>query len=128
MKVISIVLLSILTFGCATSPEVLLNQTPVEVTKENINEYWENKNKTFSFKLPLKATPKSMNDGFVTFRFLIDSNGNSFNPEIIESKPEGAWDYAGVKALSKQAFIPAKSNTERVPVYYTQTIFFNSAS
>lgn len=124
MKILSILFISVLLLGCATTQKAVLNQKPVEVTKDNIDDYWVQKNKTFSFNLPLKRAPKKLEEGHVTFRFLIDSNGNTFDPEIIESVPEGAWDYAGVKALSKQDFVPAKSNSLKVPVYYTQTIFF----
>ena len=124
MKILSILFISVLLLGCATTQKAVLNQKPVEVTKDNIDDYWVQKNKTFSFNLPLKRAPKNLEEGHVTFRFLIDSNGNTFDPEIIESVPEGAWDYAGVKALSKQDFVPEKSNSLKVPVYYTQTIFF----
>lgn len=128
MKILSMFFFAILLSGCASNPEIVLNQKPVEVTNQNIADYWEQKNKSFSFQLPLKRAPKKDEEGHVTLRFLIDSNGNTSNPEIVESVPEGAWDYAGVKALSKQEFVPAKSNTQNVPVYYTQTIFFKKSA
>ncbi|WP_394193364.1 energy transducer TonB [Pseudoalteromonas atlantica] len=124
MKTLSLIFFSILVLGCTSTPEVVLNQEPVEVTNDNVRQYWVLKNKSFSFNLPLKRAPKKLEEGHVTLRFLIDSNGNTFDPEIIESVPAGIWDYAGVKAMSKQDFIPAKSNTLGVPVYFTQTIFF----
>jgi TonB family protein len=124
MKTLSLIFFSILVLGCTSTPEVVLNQTPVEVTNDNVGQYWVLKNTKFSVNLPLRRAPKKLEEGHVTLRFLIDSNGNTFDPEIIESVPAGIWDNAGVKAMSKQDFIPAKSNTLSVPVYFTQTIFF----
>lgn len=124
MRFIYVIIVSFLFFGCASKPELTLNQQPIEVTDENINEYWIQKNETFSFNLPLNRAPRKGEEGHVKLRFLIDSNGNTFNPEIIESVPEGVWDYAGVQALSKQEFVPAESNSSNIPVYYTQEIFF----
>ncbi len=124
MKILSIVFIPVLLLGCATTEKAVLSQKPVEVTKENIDEYWVQKNKNYSFSILSTRVPKKPEKGHVTVRFLIDSNGNIFAPEIIESVPEGAWDFAGVKAVSKQDFVPAKSNSLKVPVYYTQTIFF----
>lgn len=127
MKKLSIILFSILALGCTSTTEKVLLQNPVEVTKDNIEEYWVHKNKSFSFHLPLRRAPKKNEEGHVTLRYLIDSNGNTFDPEILESVPDGVWDYAGVKALAKQDFVPAKSNALKVPVYYTQTILFRQS-
>ena len=124
MKTLLLIFFSILVLGCTSTPEVALNQKPVEVTNDNVGKYWVLKNKKFSVNLPLRRAPEKLEEGHVTLRFLIDSNGNTFDPEIIESVPEGIWDYAGVKAMSKQDFIPAESNTQNIPVYFTQTIFF----
>jgi len=124
MRFIYLVIVSFLFFGCASKPELTLNQQPIEVTNENISEYWIQKNNTFSFNLPLSRAPRKSVEGYVKLRFLIDSNGNTFNAEIIESVPDGFWDYAAVLALSKQEFVPAESNSSNIPVYYTQEIFF----
>lgn len=124
MKTLLLIFFSILVLGCTSTPEVALNQKPVEVTNDNVGKYWVLKNKKFSVNLPLRRAPKKLEEGHVTLRFLIDSNGNTFDPEIIESVPEGLWDNAGVEAMSKQDFIPAESNTQNIPVYFTQTIFF----
>lgn len=124
MKFINLIFLSGLLLGCTSSPEVYLAEQPIEVTNKSVGEYWEQKNETFSFSLPSIRAPKKKEKGYVKVRYLIDSNGNTFNPEIIESVPEGFWDYAGVKAITKQEFIPSEPNKSNKPVYYTQTIQF----
>ncbi|MBO1255390.1 energy transducer TonB [Alteromonas sp. 5E99-2] len=115
---------SILILGCTSTQKIVLNQNPIEVSKDTIDEYWVLKNDKFSFPLSSKQISKNLEDGYVTLQYVIDSNGNTFNPEIIKSVPEAAWGLASVKAVSKQKFIPAKSNIQKVPENYTQTIFF----
>ena len=124
MKTLSLLLFSLVLLGCSSTSDMYLNQTPVEVTNETISDYWVQTNNKFRFKLPIQRAIGKNEDGHATLRFLIDSNGNTFNPEIIESAPEGMWDYAGVKALSKQNFVPAETNSSNAPVYFTQTIYF----
>ena len=124
MKTFSLFLFSLLLLGCSSTSDMYLSQTPVEVTDENISDYWVQTNERFRFNLPIQRAIGKNEDGYVKLRFLIDSNGNTFNPEVVESTPAGMWDYAGVKALSKQHFVPAESNRSKVPVYLTQTIYF----
>ncbi len=124
MKTLAPLLLSLLLLGCSSTSDMYLSQTPVEVTDENISDYWVQTNERFKFNLPIQRAIGKNENGHVTLRFLIDSNGNTFNPEVIESMPAGMWDYAGVKALSKQEFVPADTNRLKMPVYYTQTIYF----
>ena len=125
MKTLSLFLFSLLLLGCSSTSDMYLSQTPVEVTDENISDYWVQTNERFRFNLPIQRAIGKNEDGYVKLRFLIDSNGNTFNPEVVESTPEGMWDYAGVKALSKQNFVPAETNRSKVQVYLTQTIYFD---
>lgn len=124
MKTLLLFLFSLLLLGCSSTSDMFLSQTPVEVTEKNFSDYWVQTNERFRFSLPIQRAIGKNEDGYVKLRFLIDSNGNTFNPEVVESTPEGMWDYAGVKALSKQNFVPAESNRSKVPVYLTQTIYF----
>jgi outer membrane biosynthesis protein TonB len=110
--------------GCSSTPELYLLDEPIEVTNQTVNDHWIQKNEKFSFRIPINRTPKKNESGYVIVRYLIDSNGNTFNPEIIESVPEGLWDFAGVKAITKQDFVPSKTNTSNTPVYYSQKILF----
>ncbi|MBP9662330.1 MAG: hypothetical protein KBE12_15305, partial [Aeromonas sp.] len=72
--------------GCA-SPTAKLNQPPVDVTWETLPEYWVLVGDAIRFNpvggLPAKRPVK----GYVTLRYLIDSNGTLFSPEVLESQP-----------------------------------------
>jgi hypothetical protein len=124
MKHIILATLIALMLGCSSTPELYLLDEPIEVTNQTVNDHWIQKNEKFSFRIPINRTPKKNESGYVIVRYLIDSNGNTFNPEIIESVPEGLWDFAGVKAITKQDFVPSKTNTSNTPVYYSQKILF----
>jgi TonB family protein len=124
MKHIFLATLITLLLGCSSIPELYLSDKPIEVTNPTVSDYWVRQNEEFSFRLPINRAPKKNESGYVVVRYLIDSNGNTFNPEIIESVPKGMWDYAGVKAITKQDFAPSKTNTSNTPVYYSQKILF----
>ena len=65
---------------------------------------------------------RNMPAGHVEIRYLIDSNGVIFNPEIIESVPEGVWDKFGMKAIQQMEYQAAEANAANTPVYVS-TIF-----
>lgn len=65
MRTLSI-LFAIFVVGCTVTPKVVLNENPVEVTDENLDDYWIQKNETFRFTLPLKRLPKKNIEGHVT--------------------------------------------------------------
>lgn len=58
---------------------------------------------------------------------MIDSNGKLFNPEIIESVPEGVWDDQGLKALKRMEYKPSESNIDKNPVYVTTEFHFGNS-
>lgn len=115
-----------LTTSCATSPEKHLTSTPLEIEKGELSNYWVARDKAFSFKLGKNQYPPMEQEGYVKVRFLIDSNGNTFEPTIIESVPEGMWDEAGLKAAVQQEYAKAEQNPEALPVFVTTKIEFSS--
>ena len=58
--------------------------------------------------------------------YLIDSNGKVYNPEIVESVPEGVWDDQGLKAVKQMEYEPSQSNTNKIPVYVTTEFHFGN--
>jgi len=110
--------------ACTSTPEVALSQTPKNIDITELDQYWIHENKEFSLPINPKKIPPKGSDGFVEIAYLIDSNGNLFNPKIIKSHPEGLWDYSGLKALKKIKYKKAESNSERTPVYVTSRIEF----
>ncbi|WP_298772180.1 energy transducer TonB [uncultured Shewanella sp.] len=110
--------------ACSSSPDILLNQNPKVIDVSELTQYWIQDNDYFRMNIGPKRMPPKDTEGFVEIRYLIDSNGNVFNPEIVKSEPEGFWDYSGMKALSKIQYKKADTNPLAVPVYVTTRIEF----
>lgn len=126
MRILSLLSISLLALsGCASKQEVYLTQSPIKVERQDLEDYWVQTSEDFRFNLkPHIDVPKI--DGYVHINYLIDSNGEIFNPTIVESSPEGKWDFIALKALSKLEYVPAESNTLKVPVYVTSEMSFQS--
>ncbi len=126
MRILSLFSISLLALsGCASKQEVYLTQSPIKVERQDLEDYWVQTSEDFRFSLkPHIDVPKI--DGYVQINYLIDSNGEIFNPTIVESSPEGEWDLIALKALSKLEYVPAESNTLKIPVYVTSEISFQS--
>ena len=118
VKILGLAFLVLLAASCATKKEIVLTGDIVKVSGDELSNYWVPKKDKFSFNLNM---PKK---GYVKYRYIIDSNGNLFNPEIVESNPEGMVDHAGLVALSKIKYIPAKSNIKQIPVQVETEIRF----
>ncbi|MFM5163154.1 energy transducer TonB [Aeromonas rivipollensis] len=107
--------------GCASpSPTVKLNQPPREVSEEDLCLYWVQEGEVTQFNLPLKRPMKAPVEGFVDIRYLIDSNGNLFSPEILAAEPAGMLELAALTVLSKMRYRVAEQNPEAIPVQVVQ--------
>ncbi|QKX17171.1 energy transducer TonB [Microbulbifer sp. YPW1] len=124
MKIILIIIMSIAIASCASTSEQYLTSEPVEIGIDKLDRYWVNESKSIRFSISPRVVPAPGTQGVVKVRFLIDSKGDVYNPEIIESYPEGAWDQSALVASTKQKYVPSKDNTKRTPVYVIQTIKF----
>ena len=107
--------------GCASpSPTVKLNQPPREVSEEALCLYWVQEGEVTQFNLPLNRPMKAPVEGFVDIRYLIDSNGNLFSPEILAAEPAVMLELAALTALSKMRYRVAEQNPEAIPVQVVQ--------
>ena len=101
--------------GCA-SPTAKLNQPPVDVTWEMLPEYWVLVGDAISFNpvggLPAKRPVK----GYVTLRYLIDSNGDLFSPEVLSSEPPGVLDLIAISGLAQVRYRVSEQNPQAIPV------------
>ncbi|MEB5775649.1 energy transducer TonB [Aeromonas caviae] len=99
--------------GCATTAK--LNRPPVYVTWETLPEYWVLVGDAISFNpvggLPAKRPVK----GYVTLRYLIDSNGTLFSPEVLESQPPGVLDLIAISGLAQLRYRPSEQNQQAIP-------------
>lgn len=123
MKKTIVIAITSFLFSCASTPE--LSTEAIEVSPEIMGQYWEMKSKSFSFSSPLDVAKRPK--GFVKVRYLIDSNGKVFNPEIVESVPEGVWDDQGLKAVKQMEYKPTETNSNNKPVYVTTQFHFGNS-
>lgn len=128
MKVVNFIVLVFCIFlaSCATPPDLLLLSEPVKIDMNQLDKYWLQKNEVFRLKPRPYTYPKGVKEGYVVIRFIIDSNGNTFNPEIVESVPKGAFDWMAVQALAKIKYVRAGSNVNSVPVVVAKIFEFDS--
>lgn len=110
--------------ACVSPPEIVLNKNPKQIDVGELDQYWVQENEYFRMNIGPKRMPPKGAEGFVEIKYLIDSNGNLFNPEIVKAEPEGFWDFSGMKALSKMKYNKADANPLAVPVYVTTRIEF----
>lgn len=110
--------------GCSATPNLI--SQPIEVSVENLDQYWEMKHESFSFNSPINVQHRPI--GHVKIRYLIDSNGKVFEPEIVDSVPVGVWDDQGMRAVKKMEYLPSGSNLSRDPVYVTTEFHFGGSA
>ncbi len=123
MKFLSILSLGLLVLsGCKSTPEQYLAKPPIAVEQSELQNYWVQEAKEFSFKSSTLKPPKT--GGLVKIKYLVDSNGEIFNPTVIESYPKGAWDKIALRALSNIHYVPSKTNSTNIPVYVTTEFKF----
>jgi hypothetical protein len=53
--------------------------------------------------------------GYVTLRYLIDSNGNLFSPEVVASEPPGVLDLIALSGLAKTRYRVSEQNPQAIP-------------
>tara|TARA_Y100000052_G_C2943047_1_gene81968 strand:- start:743 stop:1135 length:393 start_codon:yes stop_codon:yes gene_type:complete len=117
-------------FSCSANATISphLSSEPIEVTNDELVQYWTMKFNSFSFNSEPKGKVASMPKGYVKIRYLIDSDGNTFNASVVESKPVGVWDEQGLLAIKQMQFAPTTDNDARVPVYVTTVFKFEQGN
>jgi hypothetical protein len=100
------------TVGCTSKRVQLLNEAPITLNESDLEKYWVPDKGTLTFKNHL-IPPKV--SGFVKVRYLIDSNGEIFNPVVAES--EGGWDKFALRAIREVHYVNTEFNLNKTPVY-----------
>ena len=117
-NIIKALVIALLLTSCVSTKEILLSDDVLVIKSEELSKYWIPKSEKFSFNLSFKKK------GYVKYKYIIDSNGNLFNPVVVESRPKGVVNNAGLMALSKLKYIPAETNQNRTPVQVETEIVF----
>jgi len=124
MKFLTLIFLNVVfLFGCTTTPKQYLTQTPIEIKQSDLDDYWVQSKKEFSFSSSTLLPPNT--NGFVNIKYLIDSNGQIFNPVVVDSDPSGEWNNIALHALKKLHYINTEKNTQKTPVYVISKFTFN---
>ncbi|HDU8489330.1 TPA: energy transducer TonB [Aeromonas hydrophila] len=101
--------------GCA-SPTAKLNQPPVDIVWEDLPKYWVQVEQIGDFN-PVGGLPKDRPvKGYVTLRYLIDSNGELFSPEVLASEPPGVLDLIAISGLAQVRYRVSEQNPQAIPV------------
>lgn len=69
---------------------------------------------TCIFTFGCGSSNSSAKSGYVQLKFDVDTTGNTENIQVIESQPEGVFDEAAVRALSKWKYNPKITNGKPV--------------
>jgi len=117
-NIIRSLVIALLLTSCVSSKKIFLSGDVLVIKSEELTKYWIPKREKFRLNINFKKK------GFVKYKYIIDSNGNLFNPEVVESRPEGVVDNAGLVALSKLKYKPAKTNQNHTPVQVITEIVF----
>ncbi|MFY8351826.1 hypothetical protein AAEU29_14905 [Pseudoalteromonas sp. SSM20] len=119
MKKAIVVLFSLLLGACNSTEKVkepYFTQAPIKVDQSEVKEYWvfqPQKTKKFSGKRPswLPEQP-----GMMTYKLVIDSNGNEVTKELISTTPNNWITQQQLTDMPKISYLPSDQNTNRVPV------------
>ncbi|WP_372766596.1 hypothetical protein [Pseudoalteromonas sp.] len=96
--------------------EPYFTQAPIKVEQSEVKEYWvfqPQKTKKFRGERPswLPEQP-----GMMTYKLIIDSNGNEVTKELISTTPNNWITQQQLTDMSKISYLPSDQNTNRVPV------------
>ncbi|MGF1685504.1 energy transducer TonB [Photobacterium japonica] len=110
--------------GCSSShvSTTYLTSPPIAIEASDLNKYWISHENKGSFNIYKLEVPK--HNGMVKIQYLIDSNGDIFNPSILEATPNDAWNDIAMHGLSAVEYTPAEGNKEKVPVIVAKEFIF----
>lgn len=108
--------------GCSTTP--VLNDAPVEVASAEVPRYWQPVQGSFTFRAPpgRKHPDQPVR---VVIGYLIDSEGQVHNAEVLESEPKGVFDRAALRSVRQLEFEPSPSNDNHQPIRTRMVIRLN---
>ena len=101
------------------------NGPVLEIEGDLLGRYWLVRQSESTFEAP-PAQRQDCGDGYVLLRYVIDSRGELYEAEILESEPDGCYEDASIMLLRTWSFLPTPFNDRRTPVRVTQRIPFAS--
>lgn len=112
--------------ACTSSSEPHLTQEPVKVNQENISDYWISKNDIQFEMRPSNAQLNLMKNKKVEViaRYIVDSNGDVFDVQILESNVDVSFANLVEYALDNREFEVAENNVDRQPIIATSSFVY----
>ena len=125
-KLILPAVLCVVLNGCASLSSPHLTQAPIKVSQQTIKDYWISENAVQFFKRPTKAQLRAMEAQTVEIvaSYLVDSNGDIHELEIIESNVDISFIDLVKDSLDKRNFRPSENNTARQPIIVFSSFTF----
>jgi hypothetical protein len=122
------VTLGLVLTACATPSTPHLTQAPIKVNQETIKDYWISQSDVQFFKRPTSAQLRAMEAQKVEIvaSYLVDSNGDIFDVEIVESNVDISFKDLVEDSLEKRNFRPSQSNTYRQPIIVLSSFVFDT--
>jgi hypothetical protein len=119
MKKAILVSLTLLLGACNSTEKVsepYFTQAPIQVEQTEVKKYWvfqPQKSKKFHGKRPSWMPDQP---GMMTYKLVIDSNGNEVTKELISTTPNNWMTQQQLTDMPKMTYKPSDQNTNRVPV------------
>lgn len=107
--------------GCATTSEPVLNGTPVDITQDELADYWVPRQSGVNVSAP----SNSAGCGVVDIRFLIDSNGEVHDVEVLDAQPRDTFDRAAIDMAEAFSYVASENNPRRTPVRVSRFVTFD---
>ena len=126
MKILSVLFLSVGLTACASmGKKPYLASDPITVSKTS--DYWVSDENKYPFKTQRPSVIKRLRgkDIEVSAKYLIDSNGDVFNVEIIESNVDTSMEGLVIKALEEIEYYPAEGNSNKQPIIAKSKLTFS---
>jgi len=88
---------------------------------EDSARYWKLKQPGYSMR---PAFVPSAHDPcwFAQIDYIIDSNGNVFNAEVVDVRPDDRFEVDALRMLAMHEYVPAETNPDRIPIHTTITM------
>ena len=91
------------------------------IEQEQLKDYWTDRNQGKKFTVEGLQLPVAVKNGkelkaVISYRYLIDSNGKVFNPEILSLEGDKALEALVYHFLNNVDYVAADANPNRLPV------------
>lgn len=122
---VAVALVSILPLGACATSEQSHDGPLLEVDGDLLGRYWMVRQSKLAFDAP-ESVRNDCGDGFVLLRYVIDSQGQISQADVVHGEPAGCYEEAAMLLLQTWSFLPTPFNSRRTPVRVSQRIPFST--